>query len=175
MASEKKFYNIVYEIYKRWYASSTPSADYDELIENAYNTVGGNDPRPGDSEMKKIVYEAYFLDGSKMQDIIDEVCKENKVSKSDKTGFGWLFLGHGPYIRTDGDLDEENEAKFAKLVEKVNNGELIKFEDLFHMSYDKYSSKDSISKMDLMRLYEYNRKSHKEEAAKYFEMLKNCN
>ena len=172
--SNKKIDKIYKEIYKRWYAEAVPHADYDELLESAYNVRSEYSDLPGDSETKKIVFEAYFIDQKRLVEIVHEVLKEYKVPESKEGLFGWIYLGHGPMSFSAIELfNEENQAKFKELIRKVDAGELITYDDLNFWEYEVKDSKDEISNVNLMRLYEYNRKSHPEEAKKYFEMLKN--
>jgi hypothetical protein len=59
----------MHECYKRLFAESTPSADFDVLVENA--TIN-------ESGQKEIPFLDYEIDGSRFQEIVDETIKKYK-------------------------------------------------------------------------------------------------
>ena len=166
--SDKKWNNITKWVYTKWYEKSIPKCDYDELVASAFETdEDGMCPGTNENHVRKLVFEAYYITPEDFDSVYDEAKKEFNLTKSQAHDLGWLALGHGPTHIPE--LTDDEMVKFNKLIEKVNNQELIKPEDLFHTQFDG----NELNERDILRLYEYNRRSHPEEAAKYFEMLKN--
>lgn len=169
MARKTKIQKAYDEIYRRWYAEAMPKVDYDELVKTAYETREDSD-LPGKGGLRKIVFEAYFVDKQRMVDIVLEVCKEMKVKECDLAG---IYLGHGPFDFSESDYNELELEKFYALVEKVNRGEEIRESDLPKTKYETGFKSNIKDIRTLMKLYEYNRRSHPDVANTYFEELKN--
>jgi len=168
MARKSKIQKAYDEIYRRWYAEAMPKADYDELVKTAYETREDSN-LPGKGGLRKIVFEAYFVDKQRMVDIVLDVCKEFNVKERD---LAWIYLGHGPFDFSESDYNETELEKFYALIEKVNRGEEIRESDLPKTIYEiGFESKEKDIRT-LMRLYEYNRHSHPDVANIYFKELK---
>lgn len=167
--SDKKWNKIVDQVYRRWYGLAVPKNDYDELYASAYEICEDNNHRPGTNphHMRKLIFEAYFINREDFEKVFDDVVKGFKLTRAQKHDLHWLALGYGPMVMPLF-IDDESKEKFNRLIEKVDNQELITPEDLF----DAMQDDDKFSIRNVQRLYEYNRRSHPEEAAKYFEMLK---
>lgn len=170
--SEQKWGKIIKETYHNLFHLSIPNCNYDELVTNAY-LCSDYSQLPGNSKngCRKIVYEAYFITEEAENIVFNDIRKKYKLSKSDLQKLhNTIFLGHAPFYLNRNIMDDENNQKFDRVIEKVNSGQIITPDDLFHTKYD--TGKWSESVRDLMRLYEYNRKSHPKEAEKYFNLLK---
>lgn len=79
------------ECYRLLYASSTPSADFDELVENAeFNNQG----------QKVIDFDAYEIEEDKFFEILDDVIKRNKIKGFRAQAFrNAILLGCSPRFK----------------------------------------------------------------------------
>jgi hypothetical protein len=78
---------IVFDFYRRVYKAATPSADFDELMENA----------PIEDGRKKIDYNAYEIEEEVMEQIIKDIYKQYRVPVYRRKSFAMEFyLGAGP-------------------------------------------------------------------------------
>jgi hypothetical protein len=79
----------LHEVFQQAYLRATPSADFDKLLEEAFID---------DKGMKHIDYDAYVLDNSIADEIIQEVYKKYKItSKLDKQFISYNYhLGASP-------------------------------------------------------------------------------
>ena len=79
------------ECYRLLYASSTPSTDFDELIENAeFNSQG----------QKVIDFDAYEIEEDKFFEILDDVIKRNKIKGFRAQAFrNAILLGCSPRFK----------------------------------------------------------------------------
>jgi hypothetical protein len=81
----KKIEKAVWDCYRQLYKEATPSADFDELFENA----------PMEDGKKRIDYMAYSLDRKRYEEIVDEY--EKKIPPRYRKGFRFeMYLGAGP-------------------------------------------------------------------------------
>ena len=81
-------YEIMHLLYKRSFAESTPSADFDELLEKAELNSRGQ---------KVIPFMDYECDNKKLKEIFDTTMKEYKVPKHRIKDFSFHFwLGCSP-------------------------------------------------------------------------------
>jgi len=79
---------ILHEMYRRSFKASTPSADWDELLANAEVVSEG---------VKTIDFMAYECELEVMEQIFNDVLKENKVPKRRHRQFDMAFwLGCSP-------------------------------------------------------------------------------
>ena len=79
---------ILDEMYRRYFAASTPKGDWDRLLENASIDKDGR---------KNIPFMDYECDNQVMVKIIQDVLKENKVPKWRRKQFEIAFwLGCSP-------------------------------------------------------------------------------
>ena len=72
MTKEQRNYNVVMDTYRALYRASTPSADFDKLVEEAELDEDGR---------KVIPFENYIVEPSKMDEIIMEQAKKGKLTK----------------------------------------------------------------------------------------------
>lgn len=106
--STKSLDKILKEIYTELYKKSTPSADFEELMNNApwvENIQGINILHEGvsDSEAKAngykkfIDFENYYLEESEYDKIVKEVYDKYKLNKHDREVLNFnVYLGCGP-------------------------------------------------------------------------------
>ena len=88
---KKSLKDIVFDIYRDLYKNSTPSADFDELLESAEIMEDGR---------KNIHYENYEIDGDLMDEIIEKHMKENKLKKDERTAVKInVYLGASPVTK----------------------------------------------------------------------------
>jgi len=89
----------MWECYRLLYANSTPSANFDELVENAeFNERG----------QKEIDFNAYEIEEEKFFEIVDGVLKTNKIKGYRAQAFrNSILLGCSP--------------KFKKNINKAQN------------------------------------------------------
>lgn len=81
-----KLVEACFDCYRELYKEATPSADFDELVENATIAKDGR---------KVIDYNAYTLDRNKYQEIVEK--HEKKVPVRYRKGFHFeMWLGCGP-------------------------------------------------------------------------------
>lgn len=105
---------IVMDGYKALYAAATPSADFEELINNCLKYVDKNGmvhytEKPLSKEevidrgwKKDIDYMNYFLDKETYEKIINDKIKEHKLKGFKKEGFiTEMYLGCGPCIKEE--------------------------------------------------------------------------
>ena len=92
MNATKKEEEAILECYRRLYKQSTPSADFNLLMENAEIDEQGQ---------KVIDYMSYEIDESVFNTIIDEVIKEYKIApKYKKQAFkNTMCLGASPKFK----------------------------------------------------------------------------
>jgi len=83
MTREQKNENILTEMYRRSFAASTPKGDFDELMANATINEFGQ---------KVIPYMDYKCKHEVMEQIVEDVLKENKVPKWRHQGFKNAFM-----------------------------------------------------------------------------------
>jgi hypothetical protein len=77
----------LWEYYRRAYKAATPSADFDELVENA-KIVNGK---------KEIDYMSYELEEEIQEQIAKDIFKEFRIHKYRRDAFNMEFhLGCGP-------------------------------------------------------------------------------
>lgn len=85
---KKNLKEIVLNIYRELYQKATPSADFDQLLEDA---------KVDDEGRKVIDYESYYLDSDVYDEIVKRHIKENKLTGFDKTAVQFeVYLGVGP-------------------------------------------------------------------------------
>lgn len=89
MITTRKIEEALKECYRRLYKASTPSADFDELFENAETDENG---------YKVIDFMAYEIEEEKMEQIISDVIKEYKVKPQFKARLfrNTILLGASP-------------------------------------------------------------------------------
>lgn len=89
MRTTRKIEEALKECYRRLYKASTPSADFDELFENADTDENG---------YKVIDFMAYEIEEEKMEQIISDVIKEYKVKPQHKAKIfrNTILLGASP-------------------------------------------------------------------------------
>ena len=83
MTREQKNENILTEMYRRAFAASTPKGDFDELMANATINEFGQ---------KVIPFMDYKCKHEVMEQIVEDVLKENKVPKWRRQGFKNAFM-----------------------------------------------------------------------------------
>ena len=83
MTKDQKDNNILTEMYRRAFAASTPKGDFDGLLANAAINEFGQ---------RVIPYNDYTCDHSLMEQIVEDVLKENKVPKWRRQGFKNAFM-----------------------------------------------------------------------------------
>lgn len=92
MKKENKYQRAINEAYTRMYAASEPSADFNELVENApwvddgknviYKAGEVSDEQAVNEGLSKFIdYEKYFIDMDKYSEIMEDICKKYKFSK----------------------------------------------------------------------------------------------
>jgi hypothetical protein len=89
MSKRKTLKDIVFDIYRELYKKSTPSADFDELVENA---------EIGDDGRKIIPYMDYYIDDDEYKSIVDKYISRYKrrgKNFTDSIKFN-AYLGCGP-------------------------------------------------------------------------------
>lgn len=108
--SDKKFKEIILETYRMLYKEATPSADFDELVENCttyvdmhtYEIVSSGEKLTTEELVRrgwqrKIPYEEYFLDDTRYREIVDGQAKKYKLKAMWLNGFNFeMYLGCGP-------------------------------------------------------------------------------
>lgn len=86
--SREKLNRIVMEILKELYVNSIPSADFDELVENAPIDEYGR---------KNIRFDDYEIDDITMNNIVNYHCKKNRLTKYEKSFVSAsVYLGPSP-------------------------------------------------------------------------------
>ena len=84
----KKLVEALYEAYRRAYKVSTPSADFDQLL---------NDAEIDEHGRKVIPYMEYECEEAVMTKILDDVIKEYNIKHIDEKAMRFSFwLGCGP-------------------------------------------------------------------------------
>lgn len=82
---------ILYDYYRRVYKAATPSADFDELVENA---------KINDRGQKEIDYNAYEIEEEILEQIIKDIFKQYRIPVYRRKAFTFEFhLGCGPKTR----------------------------------------------------------------------------
>ena len=75
---------ILFDIYRKLYEEATPSADFDKLLES------GEASKPN-------FFMNYYLKEDRISEIIEEVCKKNRVPKVLRRNYSInVFLGASP-------------------------------------------------------------------------------
>lgn len=74
MNRNKRIENLILDIYRELYKQSTPSADFDELVNNASLNERGQ---------KIIDYNSHELEHDKFEVIINQKIKEHKIRLKD--------------------------------------------------------------------------------------------
>lgn len=105
--TKKKFTEICLETYRMLYKAATPSADFDELVENCTTFEDANGKEIGFHEKlsndelrarrwrRVIDYDAYYRD--KYKEIVEAQAKKYKLRNMWKQGFDMeMYLGCGP-------------------------------------------------------------------------------
>jgi hypothetical protein len=92
---QKKIDEAFMECYRRLYKESTPSADFDQLMENAPLNERGQ---------KEIPFLEYEIEHKRLEEIISEVAKEFKFKKwqADSFRFG-ILMGCSPKSKYESD------------------------------------------------------------------------
>jgi len=86
--TDKKFKEILFEMYRRSFAASTPKGDWDELLANAEVNEEGQ---------KIIPFNDYECEIEVMEDIVNDVLTEYNVRGTDIAIFKYNFyLGCSP-------------------------------------------------------------------------------
>lgn len=86
--SRKRLGEIVMEILAELYANSTPSVDFNELVENASIDKDGR---------KVIPFDDYEIDDTTMRNIVNYHCKKNRLTKYEKSFVSAsVYLGPSP-------------------------------------------------------------------------------
>ena len=84
----KKGEKIIMDIYRALYKASTPSADFDELMENA---------ALDDSGRKLIPYNDYLISIDTYDEIISSILKDKRLTKLNKSAIrSSIHLGCSP-------------------------------------------------------------------------------
>jgi ABC-type iron transport system FetAB permease component len=84
----KKEDKILWEIYKRLFAASTPKGDFEELVANAIIDDEGR---------RHIPFMDYVIEQDVMDNIIETVLKENRVRKDQRGKYKTsVYLGCSP-------------------------------------------------------------------------------
>ena len=84
----KKEEKIIMDIYRALYKASTPSADFDELMENA---------ALDDSGRKLIPYDDYLISIDTYDEIISSILKDKRLTKLNKAAIkSAIHLGCSP-------------------------------------------------------------------------------
>jgi len=95
MKSDEKLWGICMVIYRIMYKEASPSADFDAMIESG--EALRTDRRDYNS-----FFEKYFLDDERQMEIINETCKENKLTKREKDKVKTtVLLGCSPTINIE--------------------------------------------------------------------------
>jgi hypothetical protein len=89
----KMFKDGILECYRELYRKATPSADFDELVENA----------PLDEHGRKVIdFNSYKLDRFTYEDIVEKHIKRNKLKGQMARSFSIeMYLGCGPSSKID--------------------------------------------------------------------------
>jgi len=84
MKSKEKLWEVCMQIYRQQYKEAEPSADFDELMKKGITK-------------KPNWFLKYSLPEKRQQEIIDEHCKRNKLSKWEKKKINKeIWLGSSP-------------------------------------------------------------------------------
>jgi hypothetical protein len=89
MRKQKKLEEAYFECMRRLYKESTPSADFDKLLEEAPKNEMGQ---------KVIDFDSYIIDSNRFDEIVNEIIKEYKIKDKlylDKFRFN-IYLGASP-------------------------------------------------------------------------------
>ena len=79
---------VMYEIYKRLFAASTPSADFEELCVNAVIDERGR---------RHIPFMDYEIESNTMDNIIETILKEKRIRKTMRPQYKVaIYLGCSP-------------------------------------------------------------------------------
>lgn len=94
MISTKKEDDAIMECYRRLYANSTPSADFDQLFEEAEINEFGQ---------KKIDFNSYEIEQKTFEQILNDIVKEYKIKyKWRQQAFkNTITLGVSPKFKID--------------------------------------------------------------------------
>lgn len=94
----EKLKDLLMDTYRELYANSTPSVDFDMLVESA---------EIGEDGLKHIPYQDYYIDDDKYKEIVKRNMAKMRMSKSEKDDFKMAaYLGCGPSsCKKDENLD----------------------------------------------------------------------
>lgn len=91
LQATQKEEQAIWECYRRLYKASTPSADFDELVENAPINESGQ---------KQIDYNSYEIEYETCNQIIKDIIKEYKIQKWKRQLFNnTIILGCSPKFK----------------------------------------------------------------------------
>lgn len=108
---QKRLRDILFKIYGALYKAATPSADFNELLENApwctyengvyvehpESRLMSKDECVKRGWQKKIDYENYVLDSDEYDKIVTKILKRHKLSDADRQALRiQAYLGCGP-------------------------------------------------------------------------------
>lgn len=84
----KKLDRLIWDIYRDLYKNSTPSANFDELVENAtLNELG----------QKEVPFMNYYIDQDKMDEIIESHLKQKRLTNREVRAIKFqVYLGCSP-------------------------------------------------------------------------------
>lgn len=84
----KKIEQLIWDIYRDLYKNSTPSVNFDELVENATLNERGE---------KVIPFMDYYIDQDKMDEIVESHLKRKRLSEWEIKGIKFqVYLGCSP-------------------------------------------------------------------------------
>lgn len=108
----KKIDNVIRLCYIEIYKNSIPYADFEELLENA----------PLDNNGKKIInFNDYEIKNKTFYEIMNKICKDNKVTKKEKESISiHLHLGATPRF-VDKTIYERRIEVLNKIKNKIKN------------------------------------------------------
>lgn len=87
---QSKSEKAIWQFYREIYKAATPSADFDELLENAPINEHGQ---------KEIDFNSYEVHGELFDKIVHEICQKFKLNLREKKMFMFeAYLGASPKI-----------------------------------------------------------------------------
>lgn len=93
--------DLLMDTYRELYENSTPSVDFDLLVETAEVTEDG---------IKVIPYQDYYIDEDKYKEIVNKNIAKMKMTKAEENEFRMVaFLGCGPSTSKKEEITEEEE------------------------------------------------------------------
>ena len=97
MRNKDKDERILWEIYRELFKQSEPSADFDQLVEDAIIDEDGR---------KHIPYNDYAIDGEEMDKIIESVLKKNRIPVWRRPSYRFaILLGCSPTTKRKDDYN----------------------------------------------------------------------